>query len=120
MKGITTTPQPSWLPQPADLLPLLVSVSDAQRLLALGRADILSLIAEGHLQGVIVSDGTRRITTFASKLRRTSRRSRRHAPWREGGVKIGEGPPLGKGGPFLRFPVHRRKQRGESCNAFPH
>jgi hypothetical protein len=59
----TTPPTPSWLPQRAEnLLPLLVMESDAQKLLAIGRADVKMLAAEGRLKSVAMPDGTRRIT----------------------------------------------------------
>jgi hypothetical protein len=54
-------PQPSFLAQPCPLPPLLVSEVDAARLLAIGRADIKLLVAEGDLQLVNVN-GMRRIT----------------------------------------------------------
>ena len=56
-------PIPRLLPQPTeDLLPLLVLVTDVQRLLALGRADVLGLVADGKLKSVVMPDKTRRIT----------------------------------------------------------
>ncbi len=53
--------QPSFLPQPCDWLPLLVSEPDTARLLNLGRSQVKWLIADGHLQ-VVEINGMRRIT----------------------------------------------------------
>ena len=55
-------PIPSWLEQPADLLPLLLMESDVQRLLAVSRATVLGLVADGKLKAVTMPDKSRRIT----------------------------------------------------------
>ncbi len=53
--------QPSFLPQPCSLPPLLVSKPDTARLLALGRAQVIGLINDGVLEVVDV-DGFERVT----------------------------------------------------------
>ena len=55
-------PIPSWLEQPADLLPLLIMESDVQRLLAISRATVKILISEGRLKSVVLPDKTHRVT----------------------------------------------------------
>jgi hypothetical protein len=55
-------PIPSWLEQPANLLPLLIFESDVQRLLAVSRATVLGLVADGKLKAVTMPDKTHRIT----------------------------------------------------------
>ena len=55
-------PQPSFLAQPCTLSPLLVTESDAARLLGIGRAQVKGLIADRRLQLVDVN-GQQRVTT---------------------------------------------------------
>ena len=55
-------PIPSWLEQPADLLPLLVMESDVQRLLSISRGTVKILVSEGRLKSVVMPDKTHRIT----------------------------------------------------------
>jgi hypothetical protein len=53
--------QPSFLAQPCDLPPLLVSEPDTARLLSLGRSQVKWLISDGHLR-VVEINGMRRVT----------------------------------------------------------
>lgn len=53
--------QPSFLPQPCDWPPLLVSKPDTARLLAIGRAQVIGLIADGALE-VVNANGFERVT----------------------------------------------------------
>ena len=62
MRPVETVPIPSLLEQPADLLPLLLLVTDVQKLLAISRATVLGLVADGKLKAVTLPDKTRRIT----------------------------------------------------------
>ena len=101
MRQTKTIPIPSWLPQPAtNLLLLLVFESDVQRLLAIGRADVKMLVAEGRLKSVTMPDGTRRITlaSVSKILRRANRRgsqSERAAPKGTALLRVFGGPVMG-------------------------
>ena len=55
-------PQPNFLAQPCALPPLLVSETDARRLLSLGRRQVKELIGSGQLQ-VVEIDGFMRVVT---------------------------------------------------------